>query len=215
MSNPLIGEFLRRRTLNHAASARSAVEHLLTAAHEAGHWFAYAHFGVPVLSAFVDLRANRTYGRVVPTDASGFVEPDEEDQVEFIAALAGPAAMQALYPFVSNKHVTASAGSDVAQLRETLDRMSHDDPDERVAIRTKLTGRTSSLIREYWSTIEALAYELLSRGKLTYVEVERVHAQYGIGFGYRGYDITKDITHRLRRFNRSPDSLARWLIANA
>ncbi len=210
-TNPLLREFLLRKNLSHGPSARSAPEHLLTAIHEAGHWFAYADAGVPVVTAFIDMRPGRVYGCITPTDPCGFVEQDSESAVEFVAALAGPAAMYALFPYVSRKHVADSATSDIEQMRAILDRIGGHGSDARLAFRNEWTAHTEKLVRESWPSIEALAFELMRNRRMHLHETERVQARYGIGFRERGYDISKASRHRLAEFNSSPVALTKWL----
>lgn len=208
--NPLLNEYTKRVNSTHRLTAKNARNLLLASIHEAGHWFAFAHFKVPVTSAYVQQSGN---GRVTPADYCGYVVDDLVPEVDYVASLAGPAASCALIPFDSAADVRASAFGDKLQCKQLLDRVIGDNRTARKLFVDDRFKQTEQLIADNWQLVEALAYELMKNGKFHVYECQNIEKRYGVGRLTLSPARVKSARDRLSDFNSSPSMLVAGLIA--
>ena len=205
--SPLLVEYIRRRNSLNISTARNARELLLASIHEAGHWMAFAHFKVPVVHAIVERVSNIGAGCVTPADYPGFVTDEKIPKVDYIVTLAGPGALCALIPFVDMENIRITSLGDKSDALQLFDRVHGNNREARKLFREKYVPITENLIRQNWSIIEALAYELMLNGKLNGSQCEKIEKRYGIGRNEFTSARQASARQKLTTFHSSPDAL--------
>ncbi len=212
--NPLLTEYNKRRNSTHAPTRRGAKELLLASIHEAGHWMAFAHFEIPVLSAFVDRSSCVGSGGVTPTDPAGLVSEKKEAEVDYIATLAGLVATVVLEPFVDRQNNKITSKNDIEFAKEILEHAHAGNLAAQKSFKVKWISQTNLMIHQNWPIIEALTYELMAGGKFGFGRCGKIEMRYGIGRHNFTHPRLKSAQQRLAAFHSSPDKLLAWLLAN-
>ena len=212
--SPLIAEYNRRRNSTYAPTRRGARELLLACLYEAGHWYAYAHFKVPVCLAYVNRRSSVGEGYVTPTHLLGLVPYKMIDEVEYIAFIAGPGVMIALAPLEDREITRVTSQRDIQIAKEILKRAHGDNHDGQKLLKANCISQTRRLIYQNWPIIEALAYELMIGGKLYIDACSKAERRYGIGhYFYATVGRLKSAKENLSVFHSSPEELVKALRA--
>jgi hypothetical protein len=206
--NPLVAEY-RNRLARHVSVAREAAQLLTTCVHEGGHWLAYAHYGVPVCSVYVDRRPGHMHrGRVVALDLDLRCDQRNRHEIDYVATMAGPYAEYLLTGIADDG--PASAG-DRRDAQEILLRWCGKDPLLQGQMEAYCKQKVEMLIGDDWPSVQALGYELMRRGRLQFgsPSPEDIHRQYGIGYVRRNMTARELASARrsLAPFHRTPGEL--------
>jgi hypothetical protein len=176
---------------------------------------AYAHYRVPVVCALVDRRSHVGFGCVTPTSLDGYVPDDMIVTVDYKVTLAGPGALCPLQPFVDFENIKATSVGDERDAKCLMDRQFGGDLTARKRFRDETVPQVQHLIHANWPVIEALAYELMNRGRLLIDQCQIVEKKYGIG----RHDLTsvrrESVRRRLAAFNSLPEELLKSLNAES
>jgi hypothetical protein len=96
-----------------------------------------------------------------------------------------------------------------------MDRQFGGDLTARKRFRDETVPQVQHLIHANWPVIEALAYELMNRGRLLIDQCQIVEKKYGIG----RHDLTsvrrESVRRRLAAFNSLPEELLKSLNAES
>jgi len=211
--SPLLVEYIRRRNSLNISTARNARELLSVCIHEAGHWTVFAHYRVPVTYAIVD-RGSRSGGGIVqPPDLTCLVPEEMKAEVECVAALAGTIAERALIPFMDMENIRFGSQRDKQDAQQLLYRLHGSNRDARKSFMEKCVLITDQIIRQNWSSVEALAFELMKHGRICYSKCGVVERRYGIGRDAPATPTrSKSAQQNLAAFHSSPDALLAALL---
>ncbi len=213
--NPLLTEYNRRCNSTYVPTRLGAGELLRVSLHEAGHWMAFAHFKIPVVSALVDRRSYIGSGYVTPTALFGLVPPEKIAEVDYIATVVGPGVQLALKPFVGSEINKITAQNDIDLAKKILERAHAGNLDAQKSFKVQCIAQTKLIIYQNWPIIEALAYELMAGGRFDCGQCGKIEMRYGIGRHNFTPAKLKSGQQRLAAFHSSPDELLAWLIDRA